>query len=419
MLSKDSGATGLSVSTGARVPSCDRHPHSIGGKPAELGENADSTLKKTDTSVMPGKNRGRRGRSEGISPNRLEAPPPLKYISGPHARSDFLEEVLENCSEKHRAVHGSTIFWGFPIGMIVLAGISYGLKNWVYIQITIAVLFVVSLILTWFLPESPRWLITKGRLEEATKVIEHAAKRNHIDISGKREEIQKKIKDMHLKEVETKNRKKEYTIIDLFRYPNIRKKTLNMFFCWAVNAFVYYGLSFNTNNLGGNPFINFFIAAAVEIPAYLLAALLVRYIGRKISLMMFMVIGGIACASPIVIPEEMTELSVAFPMIGKLCISGSFAIIYVYAAELFPTVARNIGVSSCSMVARIGSIGAPYVKELGIHTHRSTPFAVYAVLSISSGLLILLLPETKDASIPDSMEEAEQMTRCQRVKYLS
>ncbi|KAG1649445.1 hypothetical protein GQR58_029019 [Nymphon striatum] len=32
MLSKDSGATGLSVSTGARVPSCDRHPHSIGGK---------------------------------------------------------------------------------------------------------------------------------------------------------------------------------------------------------------------------------------------------------------------------------------------------------------------------------------------------------------------------------------------------
>ncbi|KAG1682037.1 Organic cation transporter protein [Nymphon striatum] len=311
-------------------------PSSCNVQPAELGENADSTLKKTDTSVMPGKNRGRRGRSEGISPNRLEAPPPLKYISGPHARSDFLEEVLENCSEKHRAVHGSTIFWGFPIGMIVLAGISYGLKNWVYIQITIAVLFVVSLILTW-----------------------------------------------------------------------------------AVNAFVYYGLSFNTNNLGGNPFINFFIAAAVEIPAYLLAALLVRYIGRKISLMMFMVIGGIACASPIVIPEEMTELSVAFPMIGKLCISGSFAIIYVYAAELFPTVARNIGVSSCSMVARIGSIGAPYVKELGIHTHRSTPFAVYAVLSISSGLLILLLPETKDASIPDSMEEAEQMTRCQRVKYLS
>ncbi|KAG1654064.1 Organic cation transporter protein [Nymphon striatum] len=415
MLSKDSGATGLSVSTGARVPSCDRHPHSIGGKPAELGENADSTLKKTDTSVMPGKNRGRRGRSEGISPNRLEAPPPLKYISGPHARSDFLEEVLENCSEKHRAVHGSTIFWGFPIGMIVLAGISYGLKNWVYIQITIAVLFVVSLILTWFLPESPRWLITKGRLEEATKVIEHAAKRNHIDISGKREEIQKKIKDMHLKISKYKKEDIEHVFLLVSR--NKIKKFLNR--VWAVNAFVYYGLSFNTNNLGGNPFINFFIAAAVEIPAYLLAALLVRYIGRKISLMMFMVIGGIACASPIVIPEEMTELSVAFPMIGKLCISGSFAIIYVYAAELFPTVARNIGVSSCSMVARIGSIGAPYVKELGIHTHRSTPFAVYAVLSISSGLLILLLPETKDASIPDSMEEAEQMTRCQRVKYLS
>lgn len=61
---------------------------------------------------------------------------------------------------------------------------------------------------------------------------------------------------------------------------------------------------------------------------------------------------------------DMETLRILFPMIGKLCISSSFAMIYVYSAELFPTVVRNIGVGSCSMMARVGSILAPYVKEL-------------------------------------------------------
>ena len=48
-------------------------------------------------------------------------------------------------------------------------------------------------------------------------------------------------------------------------------------------------------------------------------------------------------------------------MIGKFCISASFAIVYVYSAEVFPTVLRTTGVGSSSMCARIGSIVAPYV----------------------------------------------------------
>lgn len=35
-----------------------------------------------------------------------------------------------------------------------------------------------------------------------------------------------------------------------------------------VNSGVYYGLSLNTSNLGGNDYLNFLISGAVEIPAY-------------------------------------------------------------------------------------------------------------------------------------------------------
>ncbi|CAM1313040.1 SLC22A3 (predicted) [Pycnogonum litorale] len=102
---------------------------------------------------------------------------------------------------------------------------------------------------------------------------------------------------------ETNMTAKNHTVISLLRTPNMRRKALIMFFCWAVNAFVYYGLSFNTNDLGGDPFINFLISGALEIPAYIMTALIVLYFGRKYPLTFVMVVGGLGCAATIVIPE--------------------------------------------------------------------------------------------------------------------
>ena len=51
-------------------------------------------------------------------------------------------------------------------------------------------------------------------------------------------------------------------------------------------------------------------------------------------------------------------------MVGKFCISASFAIIYVFSAELFPTVVRNVGVGSGSVFARVGGVVAPYIGQL-------------------------------------------------------
>ena len=51
-------------------------------------------------------------------------------------------------------------------------------------------------------------------------------------------------------------------------------------------------------------------------------------------------------------------------MLGKLGISGSFSIIYLYSGELFPTVVRTTGVGAGSMHARIGGLLAPFVADL-------------------------------------------------------
>ena len=51
-------------------------------------------------------------------------------------------------------------------------------------------------------------------------------------------------------------------------------------------------------------------------------------------------------------------------MIGKFLISQTFAIAYLYTAELFPTNVRNVAVGTASTFARIGSMSAPYIVDL-------------------------------------------------------
>jgi len=60
-------------------------------------------------------------------------------------------------------------------------------------------------------------------------------------------------------------------------------------------------------------------------------------------------------------------------MLGKLCISITFAVIYVHASELFPTDVRNVGVGSASMCARVSSMAAAYVGGplVSLASHRT------------------------------------------------
>lgn len=54
-------------------------------------------------------------------------------------------------------------------------------------------------------------------------------------------------------------------------------------------------------------------------------------------------------------------------MIGKFLISMTFAIAYLYTAELFPTKVRNVAVGTASTFARIGSMSAPYIVDLLVY----------------------------------------------------
>ncbi|KAH9381098.1 hypothetical protein HPB48_010770 [Haemaphysalis longicornis] len=259
------------------------------------------------------------------------------------------------------------------------------------------------------LPESPRWLMANKKFTRARQLIFDAVERNDMD----KEEAEVKF-ELLKKEFEKVSAQKpcsiKVTVFDLLKKPTLRKRTLILYFCWFVNYLQRTTPCLSTPmTLGGNPYLNFAIAGAVEFPAYAISIVIIQKMGRRLSQSGCMLLAGIACIVTIFFSDVRTLwVKITFAMIGKFLITASYGILYVYSAEIYPTVVRNVGVGSSSTIARFGAIIAPFVKELGYATHENVPFGVYGGICILSGLTVLCLPETRGAQLPDTLVEGEE-----------
>jgi MFS family permease len=96
---------------------------------------------------------------------------------------------------------------------------------------------------------------------------------------------------------------------------------------------------------------------------------------------------------------------VVLSLIGKFGASASFAIVYVYTAEMFPTAIRNQAVGTCSLVARIGGITSLLLDLLKVYW-LPAPVFIMGVVATIAGALAVFFPETLGQKLPDTMEEA-------------
>jgi len=79
--------------------------------------------------------------------------------------------------------------------------------------------------------ESPRWLWGQGRKEEAIKIIQKALKTNNntMPILLEKEQMVSLNNDEPVKE---NNKNRSYSILDLFKTPNLRNNTINVCLYW-------------------------------------------------------------------------------------------------------------------------------------------------------------------------------------------
>lgn len=335
--------------------------------------------------------------------------------------------VTEICGPTYRTYFGILTQFPFGIGAALLPLVAYFVREWTSLQLAISVPGVLLGLYYFFVPESPRWLMGEGRIDEALVILKKGAEINGRTLPPD-DELREMLSNIYEEDkeekeaevVEVSNKDKVYEtfkeLIILVETPEMRKRTLNIFYSWLVVAMVYYGLSFNTKNLGGNRYINSFISGFVEVPAVVVILPALSRLGRVKCYSGTFMLGGICCGLVAVITFAFGEgamlgLSIGVAMTGKFLISMTFAIAYLYTAELFPTKVRNVAVGTASTFARVGSISAPYIVDLLGAVHAGIPVVIFGVAAFSAGGFSLMLPETLNKKLPESVAEVERAGR--------
>ncbi|XP_034961304.1 solute carrier family 22 member 4 [Zootoca vivipara] len=284
----------------------------------------------------------------------------------------------------------------FAIGYMLLPLFAYFIREWRMLLLALTVPGVCCVPLWWLIPESPRWLISQGRFEEAEVIIRKAAKMNGVPAPAiLLDPVEKQ--DMQAKQ-------QKGLLLDLFRTRNIATITVFSLLLWMFTSIGYFGLSLNTPNLHGDAYLNCFLSAVIEVPAYVIAWLLLRNLPRRYSIAGTLFLGGGVILFIQLVPPNLNILSVILVMLGKFGITSAFSMLYVYTAELYPTIVRNMAVGATSMSSRVGSIIAPYFVYLGAYD-RFLPYIVMGSLTVLIGILTLFLPESYGNPLPETFEE--------------
>ncbi|XP_061785382.2 solute carrier family 22 member 16 [Nerophis lumbriciformis] len=321
--------------------------------------------------------------------------------------------VTEFTGIKVRTWTSMHVHAAFAVGIMVVALTGYLVRVWWIYQIILSLCTSPFLLFCWKFPETPFYLIAKGRYKDAQTLLDHMARVNGLESRLKVEELlESEQNEKALLEKKMSDRpaegEKKLSILDLFGSWRMAGRTCTVWAIWFIGSLGYYVFSLGSVNLGGNQYINLFLAGAVELPSYLVGCFAMDRIGRKKTCAPALLLAGVACMLIIVVPADIEPLAIVLSMVGKFAIAIAFGLIYLYTCELYPTIIRSLAVGSGSMMCRVGSVVAPfcvYLADVWIYL----PQLIVGILAFIIGILTLLLPETLGQPLTTTLEEAEAL----------
>lgn len=176
---------------------------------------------------------------------------------------------------------------------------------------------------------------------------------------------------------------------------------LRMSLLWIFTTCCYYGLSTSAEYIGGSVYINTCILAFMEIPAQFLATAVAQSKGHRNATTLLMLAAAVSCCGFLV---PVTIIGKGCVMLAQLTATAGFTIIYIYAAEIYPTQARSICVGATSSFGRIGAMSSMSIRRAGM-INANIPVMCWGLCALGSSVVSYNLPETTGTKPPETIEE--------------
>ena len=105
------------------------------------------------------------------------------------------------------------------------------------------------------IPESLRWLLSKGKVKKAETVVNSILGYNSLklDPASLRLEMEAVSRDLVCRQ----DARRPPDITDILRVAVLRNRALILFFVWFSVSICYYGITYYVPNLSGDRYLNF------------------------------------------------------------------------------------------------------------------------------------------------------------------
>ncbi|XP_053079052.1 solute carrier family 22 member 23 isoform X2 [Acinonyx jubatus] len=347
-------------------------------------------------------------------------------------------------------------------GQFLMPGLAALCRDWQVLQALIICPFLLMLLYWSIFPESLRWLMATQQFESAKKLILHFTQKNCMnpesDIKGVMPELEK----------ELSRRPKKVCIVKVVGTRNLWKNIVVL----CVNSLTGYGIHhcFARSMMGHevkvplleNFYADYYTVASIALASCLAMCVVVRFLGRRGGLLLFMILTALASLLQLGLlnligkysqhPDSgmsdsvKDKFSITFSIVGMFASHAVGSLSVFFCAEITPTVISFRGWKSKIKVSadlvfslipgslmaifplcphmgeRCGGLGlvlasagfgmltAPIIdlhNQKGYFLHH----IIFACCTLICIICILLLPESRNQSLPENISNGEHYTR--------
>ncbi|KAJ8247316.1 hypothetical protein GJAV_G00244910 [Gymnothorax javanicus] len=320
---------------------------------------------------------------------------------------------IELCDPPHRLM--VTMIGGFfaVSAELLLPGLALLCRDWPVLQ-AVATLPLLFLLSYWccssVFPESLRWLLATGQISLARKSVQNFYSRNGVSLNEEIYPAEAVLSEMDVAFPDD-SPPRYHHVLELRHTRVIWRNCLILGFTLFIGTGIQYCFTRNLHSFSSGFYFGYFMRVLTGALACVLICVSVDRIGRRGVLLLSAIITGLSSLLLLALTQYLQGVLVLMLSLLGLLSSRALAMLSVFfASEVMPTVVRG---GSLGLVLAAGCVGmaASSLMELqnngGYFLHHVV-FASFAVLSV---LCVMLLPESKRKSLPDSVKDGESLRR--------
>ncbi|VDN18282.1 unnamed protein product [Gongylonema pulchrum] len=284
-----------------------------------------------------------------------------------------------------------TITW--VTGIMAVGLLRIWIHSWRYLYFIISIPSLFTISYYWLLPESPHWLISHRKHRAIDKYIDDACHYNNMKINLSNCESH----------VQLEAHYKPRTFMDIIRNKVALFHLLVQCYVMATMNISYWGMALLSTTLSEDSYTGYFLSGFTELPAGLLAVLLLQKFGRRSISMWSFLFQSLFLFLAVLFPGP-GPVQISFAVVAKLFNSFIWAAQPLLLAEMSPTTIRNTFFGAVQFAAEAGSISAPYLILLKNLNDRA-PQAAVTIFSFFAALLLVTAPETRGRAMPEDLDQ--------------